>query len=92
MEKLNILSCPKCEREVEIKRSEDPADIDRRYSIGCDHEDCGYYTRIYGPTKNIVVKRWNDSVSHLNIGGSTYATGAEQLKPRKVVENGKWGK
>ena len=65
---IRALGCPKCGKKPVMKRSEDPAEIDKRYSVRCsDIENCKYKKVIYGPTKNAAIKFWNDKVCRVAV-------------------------
>lgn len=62
------LGCPKCGKEPTIERSKDPAEMEKRYSVRCtDISTCKFKNVIYGATKDIAIKKWNDRVCRVAI-------------------------
>ena len=58
-----IQPCPKCGKEAVLKRSQDPSELNKRYSVGCDNERCSQKKTKYGMTANMAITEWNTYVS-----------------------------
>ena len=54
-----VLVCYSCRKRPLIFKSEDPAEIDKRYGVKCPDEECKVKTTIYGPTKTVAIDNWN---------------------------------
>lgn len=54
-----IFACPKCGKIPSVKRSPDPAEIDKRYSVTCTTEGCAINKKVYGTTETSAIVEWN---------------------------------
>ena len=65
---LHPISCPKCGKKPMVKRTSDPAEIGKRYSVQCsDMDNCKYKKIAYGATELLAIKLWNDKVCRVAV-------------------------
>lgn len=55
----HIFMCPKCGKTPSVKRSPDPSEIAKRYSIKCSSETCRLNKTVYAPTETMAIVEWN---------------------------------
>ena len=55
-----IFSCPKCGNTPSVIRSDDPSEIDKRYSVRCASDICRINKVTYGATKIMAINNWNN--------------------------------
>ena len=60
-----IMSCPKCGKIPEPHKDEKTSNFEKRYSIGCENEECPFKTKVYGSFKDLSIVNWNNLVSKL---------------------------
>ena len=61
----HIFACPKCGKTPTVKRSPDPAEIAKRYSVKCYSEPCRLNKIVYAPTETMAIVEWNRVASKI---------------------------
>lgn len=65
------VKCRRCSQPPKVERGEDPAILEKRYSVKCGNPECKCSKIMYGMTESLAIFEWNsymDRVKPVNLG------------------------